>query len=709
MAHDDVKVALGPARRPARGRRPRLAAAAARRPPLTSGGAPARRQLPALRELTADALAPHGELAFLLEGDLKEARGGLRDVGVLRGIATPGSPTRCGPPVRAAHLRLLDIRDALHLAAGRRVDRLRRPGPRRRSPRCSGSPTADDAAAPGRRRRPDHRATPLDDAWRAPSGCAPVARRRRAGARPGRRAARSPADVVEQDGEVVLARAAIGPAPDPSLSLRVAAAAATRRLPIARGHLEWLAAYCPPLPAPVAGRRPGPRCSPLLGAGPGLVPDLGGLRPVRAGRRAGCRSGPGSAACRSTTRCTGTPSTGTWSRRPYEAARYAREVDRPDLLLLGALLHDVGKGLPGDHSDGRRADRRRRSPPGSGCPPPTSTLIEQAGPAAPAAARRGHPARPGRPGDHRARRRGGRRRRARSSCCTRSSGPTRAATGPAAWSDWKGRLVADLVAPGRDAALDTGVAARRRPPRTRRCAGAGAAAGRRSSDRDRVAVAAADRRGLLAAVAGCLALHRLDVVAADAVHGRRPGRCVELPGAAPLRRAARTRIALAADLRRAALGDVLASPSGSPAASAADRPPRVPAPPPRGLAPRGRHRRAPCWSCAPPTRPACSTGWPRAGRGGRRRARRPDLHPRRATSVDAFYRDRPRRRSRCRRGDEAVVRRHVPCRRRLRGLDRVCRAPRRRCSGLRGGRGRGYPTGWHAPTSRRPDDGCRRV
>src|SRR5206468_13126790 len=33
------------------------------------------------------------------------------------------------------------------------------------------------------------------------------------------------------------------------------------------------------------------------------------------------------------------------------AAELTRRVSRPDLLLIGALLHDIGKGFPGDHTD----------------------------------------------------------------------------------------------------------------------------------------------------------------------------------------------------------------------------------------------------------------------------------------------------------------------------------------------------------------------
>ncbi|WP_435121012.1 [protein-PII] uridylyltransferase [Micromonospora tulbaghiae] len=499
------------------------------------------RQLPGLREITAARWEAHGELAFLLEGDLKEAAGGLRDVGILRAIATAGVTDALRPAVYAAHRRLLDTRDALHQQVGRRVDRLvaqERDG----VARLLGAEDGDALLrlVAGDARTVSHA---LDDAWRA----ADRLRSGRHRAAPGRPLRRPVArDVVEQDGELVLARTAIGARPDPSLSLRVAAAAATTRLPIARATCEWLAAYCPPLPAPWP---PAARAAliTLLGAGPGLVPawetcDRYGLIDRWLPEWTRMRSLPQHNPVHRFTLDRHLVQTA------YEASRHTRDVERPDLLLLGAFLHDIGKGLDGDHS-AVGAPLAEAVATRIGLPPDEAALIGtlvRLHLLLPDVATRRDLSDPKtvagvaeRVGDtgtlellH---------------ALVRADA---AATGPAAWSGWKGRLIAELVSRVRTT-LDTGVVPAPPAPDPALVAGPLPVV---HLGEDRVSVAAADRRGLLATVAGCLALHRLEVISADAatVDGRALVECRVQPryGLAP------EPIALSADLRRAVGGDV---------------------------------------------------------------------------------------------------------------------------------------------------------
>ncbi|WP_371682278.1 [protein-PII] uridylyltransferase [Micromonospora sp. WMMA2032] len=499
------------------------------------------RHLPGLREITTARWEAHGELAFLLEGDLKEAAGGLRDVGILRAIATAGVTDALRPAVHAAHRRLLDTRDALHHQVGRRVDRLvaqERDG-------VAKLLGVDEGAALLRLVAGDARTVShaLDDAWRA----ADRLRSGRHRAAPGRPLRRPVArDVVEQDGELVLARTAIGARPDPSLSLRVAAAAATTRLPIARATCEWLAAYCPPLPAPWP---PAARAAliTLLGAGPGLVPTWETCD----------RYGLVDGWLPEWTRLRSLPQHNPVHRftldrhlvqAAYEASRHTRDVERPDLLLLGAFLHDIGKGLPGDHST-VGAPLAEAVASRIGLPPAEVALIGtlvRLHLLLPDVATRRDLSDP----------------KTVAGVAERVGDTTTlellhalvradaAATGPAAWSGWKGRLIAELVARVRTT-LDTGVVPAPPAPDPALLAGPLPVV---HLGEDRVSVAAADRRGLLATVAGCLALHRLEVISADAatVDDRALVECRVQPryGLAP------DPIALSADLRRAVTGDV---------------------------------------------------------------------------------------------------------------------------------------------------------
>lgn len=541
VAHDDVKVSLGllDARH--------LAGDAALSGELITAAADqwrrtAVRLLPQLRELTAARWAAHGELAFLLEGDLKEASGGLRDLTILRGIGRAGVADTLRPAVRAATLRLLDSRDALHLAVGRRVDRL----VAQERGAVAELLGLDDGDTLLRRVSGDARtiAHALDDAWRA-------ADRLRSGRRRGAPAgppARRPVarDVVEQDGELVLARTAIGPVPDPSLSLRVAAAAATVQLPIARATCEWLAAFCPPLPTPWPPAARAALVS-LLGSGSGLLPtweacDRYGLIDAWLPEWARLRSLPQHHPVHRFTLDRHLV------QAAFEATAFTREVDRPDLLLIGAFLHDVGKGLPGDHSI-VGAPIAAEIAARIGLPPADVATVEKLVRLhllLPDAATRRDLSDP-----------------VTISTVAEQVGDTTTldllhalaradshATGPAAWSDWKGRLIAELVRRVHTA-LDTGALPAPPDPDPELLVGDLPAV---HLDGDRVAVATADRRGLLGSVAACLAMHRLDVTAADA--STVDGRAIVEFRTQPRYGSPADPLALAADLRRVAVGDV---------------------------------------------------------------------------------------------------------------------------------------------------------
>ena len=285
----------------------------------------------------------YGELAFLLEPDLKEARGGLRDVHAIQAVAAAWVAPAPGPRVRTAYEQILDARHALHEVTGRRLDRLvleEQDEVARALGLLDGDVLLRMLAGAARTV-----AYAVDHAFRQAD--------RLGGRLGGRRLRRRPAErrpladgVVEQDGEVVLARPA-DPARDPALVLRAAAAAAQAGLPLAPRTLTRLA-DCPPLPVPWPGSARDALLA-LLGAGEAAVSvwealDTEGLITSLIPDWERVRNRPQRNPLHKYT----------VDRHLAETAAHAaaltREVARPDLLLLAALLHDIGKGWPGDHS-----------------------------------------------------------------------------------------------------------------------------------------------------------------------------------------------------------------------------------------------------------------------------------------------------------------------------------------------------------------------
>nr|WP_189912234.1 [protein-PII] uridylyltransferase [Streptomyces viridodiastaticus] len=309
------------------------------------------KRLPALRELCEERAARQGELQYLLEPDLKEARGGLRDVTALRAVAASWLADAPREGLAEARSGLLDVRDALHLTTGRATDRLAL----QEQDQVAAELGLLDADALLRQVYEAARVIAYagDVTWREVGrvlrsrSVRPRLRAMLGGGKPAPERSPLAEGVVEHDGEVVLARAA-RPDRDPVLPLRAAAAAAQAGLPLNLHAVRRMAAGARALPSPWPAEARQQLLT-LLGSGrptvdvwealeaEGLIslllPDWDRVR---------CRPQRNAVHLWTVDRHL--------IETAVRASAFTRRVSRPDLLLIAALLHDIGKGWPGDHS-----------------------------------------------------------------------------------------------------------------------------------------------------------------------------------------------------------------------------------------------------------------------------------------------------------------------------------------------------------------------
>lgn len=294
--------------------------------------------LPLLRERTLARHVADGELAFLLEPDLKSSRGGLRDGHVLEWLhlAETGVEEVDRMAMAPAYDTLLATRVELHRSTGRVSNVLlleEQDGLADRLGHADADALMAEIAAAGRLI-----SWSGDEAWRTAT-----ASRRRWFGRAGREVGaglHAVDEAVELGDDADLT--------DPLLTLRVAEAAARLHLALPRATLERLGEL-PSLPAPWP-----PEARALFerlllnghdaigvlesldhfGLFSGLIPEWEPVR-SRPQRNAYHRF--------------------TVDRHLFEAAAQAARLtdrtDDPGLLVVAALLHDIGKGYPGDHTE----------------------------------------------------------------------------------------------------------------------------------------------------------------------------------------------------------------------------------------------------------------------------------------------------------------------------------------------------------------------
>jgi len=313
-----------------------------------------------LADLVDERRRTFGDVGFLLEPDLKESHGGLRDVAALMAVMR-------AVPVLADYVDTVAIDDARGVLTSIRVELHRNAGREQNKLLLQeqdgvalslGEPDSDSlmgtVATAGRTI-----AWEADDAWRRRGAWSraqgSARRRRRSDGRDGSSGRADTVRVVPGDpevgvteDEVVLVDTATA-STDASLSLRLAAVAAERNLPIARDALNLLGRKAPPPPVPWPDSLRGAMVR-VLATGPPAIAALEALDQ----RRIIERYLPEWTAVRNKPQ-----------RNPYHrftvdrhlleatanAATLSHRVGRVDLLLIGTLLHDIGKGFAGDHTE----------------------------------------------------------------------------------------------------------------------------------------------------------------------------------------------------------------------------------------------------------------------------------------------------------------------------------------------------------------------
>jgi [protein-PII] uridylyltransferase len=459
-----------------------------------------------LTELAASVEVRHArydEVAFLLEPDLKEGRGGLRDVHAIgwaeagAAVMLPGDPGA----LAEAYSVLLGARVELHRVTGRNGDQLLLQE-QDAVAAALGYATADDLM-----RSVASAARTI--AWRSDE----VWDRVLASLDGKRRSVDEELEpgIVLRSGTVHLADD-VDLATDPLMVLRLAGAAARAGARIDRSTLQRLAGESDRTFTWSAEARS--LFAALFAAGRGALPVVEALDQVGAWVRVlpewePVRFKPQRNAYHRFT----------VDRHLCEAAVNASDgvgrVDRPDLLVVGALLHDIGKGYPGDHTEvgidvveavGRRMGYA------TGDIAVLQDLVRHHLLLPDVATRRdiGDEATirfvAGAVGD-----------RVFLHLLHELTVADATATGPAAWNEWKAGLVDKLVQRV-DHVLgggDVGDVSGHFPTDEQRAL---MAAGETvvSTDDDRLTVIAPDRPGLFSRIAGVLALDGLDVLTADA-------------------------------------------------------------------------------------------------------------------------------------------------------------------------------------------------